>query len=124
MGCTTKVPRLQTVELLARIVGWDDVPVITSDILSLSYTAFILEEATGEENIVDGFSNVALTPVSDYVEASLLKNSKWVEDAVGYNFHFIPSADIFSERRQTYGIRVTFETADEPLVSVFWIEVI
>jgi hypothetical protein len=124
MACTTKLPRLQTAELLARIIGWNDIPVITSDILSVSYTAFILEEATGEENVVDGYEDVALTPVADYVEPSLLKNTKWTEDAVGYNFHFIPAADIFAERGQLYGIRVTFETTEEPLVSVFLIEVV
>jgi hypothetical protein len=118
--------RLQTLEILARIVNWAGLPIQISDVNAITYSAFILHQATGEETDVAGFQNVSLFPVSAYISNSLIDDVKWDEDDIGYNFHFIPSAGIFTERGQLYGIRVTIDptnSADPNLLAVFFIEV-
>jgi hypothetical protein len=124
--CPIYIKKGEFFELLARIVGWTGSPIIQSDVTSISYDAFILREATGEETPVDSFQDVSLT-VADCLENALIINpTKWDEDTIGYNFHFVPDASIFSQRGDLYGIRVTFVLADvdlDPLMAVYLLEV-
>lgn len=124
--CTKKINRLQSMELLARIVGWDGSPIVALDIDTIFYDVVQFHEATGEEVAVDSGTLVALTPVADYIHDTLQLNDKWTEDNEGYNFHFIPSSSLFAVSGQVYLVRVTFTPADDdlpPLTAVFYLEV-
>lgn len=123
MSCSQKIKRLQTVELLARIVGWANTPIVPGDVTDISWSAFILEEATGDENATASVDE-PLSPVSDYIFSSLQLDTKWEEDTLGYNFAFVVPGDVFEERGETYLIRATFNlTSGEPLTAVFLLEV-
>lgn len=118
--------RLQTLELLARIVGWNNVPIVSTDIVTMTYSAFILRQATGEEIPVSSHQNIALTPILDYISDPVVNDDKWNEDEIGYNFHFVPPSAIFTESGELYLIRVTMDPVDvdqENLYAVFFIEV-
>lgn len=118
--------RLQTLELLARIVGWNNVPIVSTDIVTMTYSAFILRQATGEEIPVSSHQNIALTPILDYISDPVVNDDKWNEDEIGYNFHFVPPSAIFTEAGELYLIRVTMDPVDvdqENLYAVFFIEV-
>lgn len=117
MCCSVSLNVGQTAELLGRIVGSNGNPLVQADITSIAYSAYILEIATGEENEVEDFQAIDL-PVVDHLEDSLQLNVKWDTDAEGYNFHFIPSPEIFAERGETYLIRATFEPVDTDLPSL------
>lgn len=126
MSCcsTHRIKRLQAVELLARIVGWNAAALISTDISEITYSAYIFHEATGEE-VETTYLNEPLDPVGDFLEDTLLTGEKWTEDSTGYNFHFTPPGAIFDER-QVYLIRVTFTPTDvdlEPIQTIFYLEV-
>lgn len=129
MSCgNNKVVKGQTVEVLGRIIGWNGQPIVPSDIASISYSAYILEQATGDENAVDTFQDVELDPVEDFLEETLLLNDvKWHEDSIGYNFHFMPDPGIFTQRGEIYLLRVTLVSIDPgeipDLVGVWLFEV-
>lgn len=126
MGCVNTINVGQTAELLGRIVGIDGAPIVQADIASISYSAYILQIATGEEEELILFSDVAI-PVIGHLEDTLQLNSKWDTDSQGYNFHFVPSPLIFEERGERYLIRVTFVPADvdlPTLVGVWYVDVI
>ena len=96
---------------------------MSSDVLALSWSAYILEEATGVENATD-YTDEVLTPVTDYVFDSLQLGTEWTEDAIGYNFALTIPGDVFEERGETYLIRVTFDMAvGESFQGIFLLEV-
>lgn len=124
--CKNKTNRLSPIEVLARINGWQNTPIMVANVASMKWSAYILEQATGEENEVSGYLDVAMTPISSYVYDVLQTDSKWEEDATGYNFHLeIPGA-VFQERGQVYLIRVTFTmvtVGEDSFTGVFLINV-
>lgn len=126
MGCVKKINRHQSAEVLGRIVGYNGTPIVPTDISSVSWSAYILEPATGEETVVT--EDVGLTPITDYLEATLLLNSeKWKEDNVGYNFHLAIPGSIFEERGRQHLIRVLFVPMDvdlPELIGVWLYEVV
>lgn len=126
MGCCIKkINRLQAVEILGRIIGYAGTPLVPDDISSISWSAYTLEPATGEETVV--LEDVGLTPTSDYLETTLLLNAKWKEDNVGYNFHLNLDGSVFEERGKHYLIRVSFVPMDvdlPELIGVWLYEVV
>lgn len=124
MSCGhTQIPRLQPATLLARITGWSNTPIMSSDVNSVSWSAFRLEEATGEENATD-YADEPMTPVTDYVFDSLQLGTEWEEDEIGYNFKLLVPGGVFEERGEIYLIRVTFVMAvGETFSSPFLLEV-
>lgn len=125
--CPVKIKKGEYFELLGRIVGWEGTPILQSDVSTITYSAFILEQATGDEDEVDSFQDLPLV-VADVLSDSLIINpDKWKEDSEGYNFHFVAPGDIFTQRGELYGIRITFELTDpdlDPLIAVYLFEVV
>lgn len=126
MSCSVRQITVgQPFEILSRIIGWNGNPIVPDDFDLISYSAFILRTATGEEVPVDGYQDIPLTPIEDHVNATLVDDVKWEKDDIGYNFHFMVPGAIFTEPNQTYGIRVTFELVETSpdLVALFLVEV-
>ena len=79
-----------TVTLMARIVGEDDTPVTTSDISSIKYSIYLLDDQDADSRTaVSGHSDASLT-VSNVLFDSLQTDSFWTVDATGYNFRHTP----------------------------------
>jgi hypothetical protein len=126
MSCRIpQIKRLQSAEVLARIVGWENTPIVPTDISTITYSAFYFREATGVEVAITAYQDVAITPAATYLEETPILDSKWDEDEIGYNFHYILPAALFAER-DMYLIRVTFTPVDvslQPLSAIYYIEV-
>jgi hypothetical protein len=81
-----KVFKHGTVTTLARVLGAANAPIVQSDIASISYTVYLLDDRDLDNwTPVAGHSAVALT-VSAVVYNALQTDSAWTVDATGYNF--------------------------------------
>jgi len=78
-----------SVTFLARIVGPDGANVLPSDIATVQYTAYLLDEQDADSRTaVAGHGNVSLR-VGDVIFATLQTDPLWTVDAIGYNFRHV-----------------------------------
>lgn len=78
-----------SVTLLARIVGADGVNVIGSDINTIKYSVYLLDDQNPDNRIaVADHTNVSLA-VANVVFNSLQTDAMWTVDTTGYNFRHV-----------------------------------
>ena len=75
--------------LLARIVGPDGANILQSDINTIEYTVYLLDDQDPDSRTpVTGHTDVALT-VADVIFNTLQTDAIWTVDATGYNFRHV-----------------------------------
>ncbi|MBN1590948.1 MAG: hypothetical protein JW888_15650 [Pirellulales bacterium] len=75
-----------SVTCLARVVGHDAAAVTRTDILSVQYSLYLLEnDDPDSRTVVAGHDAVALDKISVLFD-SLQTDARWTRDATGYNF--------------------------------------
>ena len=71
---------------MARIVDINGSPIKQSDVDSISYSVYLLNEGKPESRTVNPFHNNNELNVSDVLFNQLQKNPHWTEDDKGFNF--------------------------------------
>ena len=75
--------------LLARIVGPDGANILQSDVNTIEYTVYLLDDQDPDSRMpVTGHTDVALT-VADVIFNTLQTAAIWTVDATGYNFRHV-----------------------------------
>ena len=75
--------------LLARIVGPDGANILQSDVNTIEYTVYLLDDQDPDSRTpVAGHTDVALT-VADVIFNTLQTDAIWTVDATGYNFRHV-----------------------------------
>jgi hypothetical protein len=75
--------------LLARVVGAGGAAITQSDLVSLAYSVYLLDEDDPDsQTTVAGHTAVSL-PVSAVVFNTLQTDALWTKDAIGYNFKHV-----------------------------------
>jgi hypothetical protein len=75
-----------TATCLARIVGRDAQAITRTDIASVEYSVYLLDENEPQtRTVVDGHDGVALDKIN-VVFDQLQTDARWTRDATGYNF--------------------------------------
>ena len=75
-----------TATFMARIVDINGSPIKQSDVDSISYSVYLLNEGKPESRTVNPFHNNNELNVSDVLFNQLQKNPHWTEDDKGFNF--------------------------------------
>ena len=78
-----------SVTFLARIVGQDGANVLPSDIATVRYTVYLLDDQDADSRTaVAGHTNVSLG-IADVLFNALQTDPIWTVDAIGYNFRHV-----------------------------------
>lgn len=75
-----------TATFMARIVDINGTPIKQSDVDSITYSVYLLNEGKPESRTVDPFRSNNELNVSDVLFNQLQKNPHWTEDDKGFNF--------------------------------------
>lgn len=104
---------------MARIVDFNSTPIKQSDVDSITYSVYLLNEGKPESRTaVVGHSNVALN-VSDVLFNQLQTNPHWTEDDKGYNFCWtldVSSANVFALAGRHYLVEIKLVAKGVPLI--------
>ncbi|MBQ2620866.1 MAG: hypothetical protein IJF84_05955 [Thermoguttaceae bacterium] len=75
-----------TATFMARIVDFYGAPIKQSDVDSITYSVYLLNEGKPESRTVNPFHSNYELNVSDVLFDQLQTNPHWTEDDIGYNF--------------------------------------
>jgi hypothetical protein len=116
-----------TAVFLARVVGWDGVPLVAGDVDSVEYTVSLVDDDDDTEAVpVTGHEAEELTPADVLFNSLQTSDVRWTVDSTGYNFlHLLDTttADAFSiaGRRYLVAYRIT-PTGEPPITLVFQVD--
>ncbi|MDO4557475.1 MAG: hypothetical protein Q4C47_00720 [Planctomycetia bacterium] len=97
--------RGETATFLARVTNESGVPLTQSDIRSIRYTVYSIDEQRpGHEVVVSGHMDITV-PIITSISDTLQTGEIWTVDNTGYNFRHTPSdseSEIFPVSNHTY----------------------
>jgi len=114
------IPKDTTGAFLARVAGWNGQPIVQADIASITYTAYLIDEASGAQSVVANQQAIPAV-VGSVIYDTLQVNNRWTADAIGYNFEHMPSIKVnplFSIRGRRYLLVYTLVPTNSSLENI------
>jgi len=98
--------------LMARVLGGDGSAVQQSDISSIAYSVYDMDDTSSP-------GTGSLT-VANVVYDTLQTDSRWTTDTTGYNFGWSAPASLFATGDRVYKVEVLFTPASGEVFHVQW----
>ena len=108
-----------TATFMARIVDFYGAPIKQSDVDSISYSIYLLNEGKPESRTVDVFHSNNELNVSDVLFNQLQTNPHWTEDDKGFNFCWtldVSSANAFALAGRHYLVEIKLVAKNVPFL--------